>query len=70
MLAVNLDPGLEARLDEISNKTGRSKDSYIEQAVGILLEDIADSLAADEVESRNEPTYRLQEVRRELGLDD
>jgi RHH-type transcriptional regulator, rel operon repressor / antitoxin RelB len=69
MLAINIEPGLEARLDELSSKTGRTKDSFVEEAVRVLLEDMDDARMADEVSARSEPTVTLEEVRRELGLD-
>ena len=69
MLGVRLEPEMEKRLERLAKKTGRSKSFYAKEAIHRFLEDREDSLLADEIVSRNEPTFTLAEVRRELGLD-
>ena len=69
MLGVRLEPEIEKRLERLANKTGRTKSYYAKEAIRQYIEDREDSLLADEILSRNEPTFTLEEVRRELGLD-
>jgi RHH-type rel operon transcriptional repressor/antitoxin RelB len=69
MLGVRLEPEMEKRLERLAKKTGRTKSYYAKEAIRQYIEDREDSLLADEIVSRNEPTFTLAEVRRELGLD-
>ena len=69
MLGVRLEPEMEKRLERLAKKTGRTKSYYAKEAIRQYIEDREDSLLADEILSRNEPTFTLEEVRRELGLD-
>jgi RHH-type rel operon transcriptional repressor/antitoxin RelB len=70
MLGVRLEPELEARLESLSKATGRSKSFYAKEAIRQYIEDREDSLLADKILNRNEPVFTLEEVKRELGLDD
>jgi RHH-type rel operon transcriptional repressor/antitoxin RelB len=70
MLGVRLEPELEARLDSLAKATGRSKSFYAKEAIRQYIEDCEDSLLADKILRRNEPIFTLEEVKRELGLDD
>lgn len=70
MLGVRLEPEIEERLERLAKKTGRTKSYYAKEAIRQYIEDREDSLLADRILSRNEPTFTLEEVRRELGLDD
>ncbi|MBV8438229.1 MAG: ribbon-helix-helix protein, CopG family [Silvibacterium sp.] len=70
MLGVRLEPELEARLESLAKATGRTKSFYAKEAIRQYIEDREDSLLADKILSRNEPVYTLEEVKRELGLDD
>jgi predicted DNA-binding protein len=42
---------------------------YAKEAIRQYIEDGEDSLLVDEILSKNEPTFTLEKVRRELGLD-
>ncbi len=72
MLAVRLDPDLEARLTAVAKRTGRSKSYYARQAIEDKIEELEDIAAAEEVLRTYDPTKNvsLAEVRRRLGLDD
>jgi RHH-type rel operon transcriptional repressor/antitoxin RelB len=63
---------LAAELDRLAGETGRSKSYYVRQAITEFLEDRADYLRAVAVleRERGRPNLTLQEVKRELGLDD
>ena len=69
MLGVRLEPELEKRLERLAKKTGRTKSYYAKEAIRQYIEDCEDYLLAVEVSKRNEKTFSLEEVRRELGLD-
>jgi RHH-type rel operon transcriptional repressor/antitoxin RelB len=69
MLGVRLEPDIERRLERLAKKTGRTKSYYAKEAIRQYIDDREDSLLADEILSRNEPTFTLEEVRQELGLD-
>ena len=52
----------------MAEETGRSKSHYVKQALDEFLEDRADYLIALSVLEKDERTYSIDEVRRELGL--
>jgi len=68
VLSVRLSAEQKAALDELSQQTGRSKSYYVKRALDEFLEDRADYLIALAVLENKEPTYSLDEARRELGL--
>lgn len=68
MLSVRLSPEQESALEQLAQETGRSKSHYVKQALDEFLEDRADYLLALSALERDERTYSLDEVRRELGL--
>ena len=55
MLALRLPPDIEARLDELARRTGRSKSFYARQAILEHLDDLEDIYLAEK---------RLEELRR------
>lgn len=69
MLGIRLEPQLDRRLNRLAKRTGRTKSYYAREAIRQFLEDREDYLDALAVLERNEPTYTLDEVRKELGLD-
>jgi len=68
MLGIRLEPELEARLEKLSKKTGRSKSYYAREAIRQFLEDREDYLLGLAVLERHEPTISLEELERRLGL--
>jgi RHH-type transcriptional regulator, rel operon repressor / antitoxin RelB len=68
MLGVRLEPELEARLERLAQKTGRSKSYYAKEAIRQFLEDREDYLVGLAVLERKEPTVSLEELGRRLGL--
>lgn len=70
MLAVRLDPDLEARLTAVAKRTGRSKSYYARQAIEEKIEELEDIAAAEEVLRTYDPTKNvsLEDVKRRLGL--
>ena len=69
-----LSPEAEERLNFLASETGRSKDSFLQELVERVLEDIEDCYLSIEVLERirsgEERVYSSAEVRRELGLDE
>lgn len=71
MLAVRLDPDLEARLTAIAKRTGRSKSHYVREALRERIEELEDLAAAEEALRDYDPSTNvsLAAVKRRLGLD-
>ncbi len=71
MLAVRLDPDLEARLTAVAKRTGRSKSYYARQAILEKIEEMEDIALLEEALRDPEAgkTVPLDEVMRELGLE-
>jgi RHH-type rel operon transcriptional repressor/antitoxin RelB len=71
-LAVRLPKQLADELDELARETGRSKSYYARRAIIEFLEDRADYLHAVAVleRERGQPNLSLEQVKKELGLDD
>jgi RHH-type transcriptional regulator, rel operon repressor / antitoxin RelB len=68
MLGVRLERELEARLERLAKKTGRSKSYYAKEAIRQFLEDREDYLLGLAVLERKEPTISLEELERRLGM--
>ncbi len=73
MLSVRLPEDVEKRLDALAERTGRTKSWYARQALIEKIEDLEDLYLAERVLERiaagEERTYTLEEVERELGLE-
>jgi len=70
MLAIRLNPEVEARLETLAKSTGRTKSFYAREAIMAHLEDLEDYYLADariQSDTRNIP---LSEVEERLGLAD
>ena len=63
---------MAAELEQLARETGRSKSYYARQAIIEFLEGRADYLRAVAVleRERGQPNLTVEEVKRELGLDD
>lgn len=72
MLSVRLPAELEKRLDQLVERTHRSKSSCVQQALAEFLEDQEDYLDAVAVVERikrgDEKVYSFEEVKAKLGL--
>ena len=73
MLALRLPEDLEARLDALAKKTGRTKSFYAREAIIEYIDDLEDLYLAQKryalIEKGKSTTMSLDEVERELGLD-
>ena len=67
---ITVPPELEARLDAVAQRIGRTKEECAIDAILEFLEDEEDYQDAVERLKRNEPTIPLEEIERELGLED
>ena len=70
MLAVRLPKDVEARLQRLAERTGRSKSYYARQAITEFLDEREDYLIALSRLERREPTISLEELEKSLGLED
>lgn len=69
MLTVRLPEALEMRLERISKETGRTKSYYIKKAIEQYIEDREDYLLAVSALEKKNPTISLEQLERELGLE-
>ncbi len=71
--ATRLPEELNNRLVVLAERTDRSRSYYIRKALEIYLDQLEDIYLAENTLERvkrgEEPTYSLDEVERELGLD-
>jgi RHH-type rel operon transcriptional repressor/antitoxin RelB len=67
MLALRLPPEIEARLDALAKKTGRSKSYYAREAIVRQIEDIEDYYLARRRTQRGGPRVRLESLERDLA---
>lgn len=74
MLAIRLPEEIEARLENLAKRTGRSKSFYARQAILEHLGDLEDLYLAEQVVRRiqdgEEATSSLDDVEARLGLAD
>lgn len=74
MLAIRLPEEIEARLERLAKATGRTKTFYVREAILAHLDDLEDLYLAGKrlIDNRagRSRTYTLEEVERELGLED
>jgi RHH-type rel operon transcriptional repressor/antitoxin RelB len=74
MLAIRLPEDIEVRLEKLAKRTGRSKTFYARQAIVEYLDDLEDLYLAEQrwlsLQRGESLTVSLDEVGRELGLDD
>ncbi len=74
MLTIRLPADIEERLEELAKATGRTKSFYAREAILRHLEDLEDLYLAEqsliELREGRSRTYTLDEVARDLGLED
>ena len=73
-LSIRLEKALDARLERLARVTGRTKSFYVRQAIVDQIQDLEDAFLARKVVARvaagKERVIGLEEVERELGLED
>ena len=71
--SIRLTPSVEARLDNLAQKTGRTKAFYLRELVERGLQDLEDYYLANEVFQRvqqgQEEVVSSEQVKKELGLE-
>jgi RHH-type rel operon transcriptional repressor/antitoxin RelB len=67
MLSITLDPEIERRLSELAKRSGKTEADYARE---LLEDDIDDIFTAEARLADPQPTLTLDQVRKELGLDD
>jgi RHH-type rel operon transcriptional repressor/antitoxin RelB len=68
MLAIRLNPEVEARLEALAKSTGRTKSFYAREAIMEHLEDLEDYYLAAERSKADSQNISLDEVEQRLGL--
>lgn len=70
---IRLEPEIEARIDELARRTGRTKAYYLRELIHNGIDGLEDYYTAVEISERirrgEEKTRPWADVRRELGLD-
>ena len=73
-LSLRLPPDLEARLDALAERTGRTKTWYVREAIAEYLADLEDAseaaLVAEQVALGKMEVHSLEDAERRLGLAD
>jgi predicted DNA-binding protein len=70
MLSIRLDPDIERRLRTLAKRTGRSEADLAQQLIELSFEDLEDIAIAEARLANPQPALTLDQVRKELGLDD
>jgi len=74
MINFRADDALDARLTRLAELTGRTRTFYVRQAIEQQIDDLEDVFLADQVMGRlrtgAEHVHGIDDVERELGLDD
>jgi len=70
MLSITLDPEIEQRLAKLAKLTGKTEAELAQQLVKYVIEDLEDLSIAEARLATPGRTFTLEEVRKELGLDD
>ena len=71
MLAVRLNKDIEKRLEQLAERTGRTKTFYAREAIEAHLDDLEDFYLAEERlrQFRDEDAISLADLKAELGLE-
>lgn len=74
MLAIRLPADIEKRLNALAKATGRTKTFYVREAILEHLDDLEDIYLAqkrlEDIRAGREITIPLEQVERDLGLED
>jgi RHH-type rel operon transcriptional repressor/antitoxin RelB len=69
MLAIRLPENIEARLAELAQETGLTKTALVREAILEHIDDLEDYFLAEARARKNRKTISLEDVERELGLE-
>ena len=69
-MAVQITAEIESRIDALADRTGESRDDLVREALLAYLEDMDDVAIAREHLIHPDETLSLQEMKKNLGLDD
>ncbi len=70
MLAIRLPEAIEKRLSDLSAETGRTKTALVREAILEHIDDLEDFYLAESRARLNRRAVPLDDVARELGLED
>lgn len=73
-ISIRLPEEIERRLTALAEQTGRPRSYYVREAIAMHLEDMEDiylgEAALEDVRAGRERTYSLEEVEKDLGMED
>ncbi len=73
-ISIELPSEVETRLDQLANRTGRSKTFYVQEAIVEYLDDLEDLYLAEheleEIRAGRAKTTPLTEVMKRYGMED
>jgi RHH-type rel operon transcriptional repressor/antitoxin RelB len=69
MLAINLPPDIDARLSELAEKTGTSREHVVREAILTYLDDLEDALIAIERLKSSGESIPLERLLQEYKLE-
>jgi predicted DNA-binding protein len=69
-MAVQIPAEIESQFEAFARRTGESKDNLVREALLSYLDDLEDIAAAQEHLLQPDETISLDELKRDLGLDD
>ena len=73
-ISIQLPSDVETRLDQLANLTGRSKTSYVQEAILEYLDDLEDLYLAEheleEIRAGRTKTTPLADVMKRYGMED
>ncbi len=74
MISMRLTPDIEARLDALAKRTGRTKTYYIREAITSHIDDLEDAYLADQrtadLRAGRSDLISFEEMAARYGLDD
>jgi RHH-type rel operon transcriptional repressor/antitoxin RelB len=72
-MTIQLDPEIDARLEQLAKATGRTKEFYLKELIQQGMEELEDAylgaLEAERVRRGESSTRSLEAVMQDLGLD-
>jgi len=68
MLSIRLDPGIERRLADLAQRSGRTKSYYARALIEENLEELEDRCRAEARLEKRRPSVTSRQVRKELKI--
>jgi len=69
-MTFEIDSAMEAQLNALAAQSGKPADSLVREAILEYLETLKDTALAEKLLAQPERVWSMEEVERDLGLDD